>query len=58
MCLSNTGFFLYRVNGLAGKVAVTDIVHLDLRRGAGKGMKGSELNGHKTDAQRAICSRV
>lgn len=49
--------FLYRVNSLAGKVAVTDIC-LDVRRGAGDAVKGSELNSHKIDAQRAVCSRV
>lgn len=40
-------FFLYRVDSLAGMVAVTDVIHLDLRRGAGVAVKGSELNSHK-----------
>lgn len=53
-----TSFFLYRVNSLAGKVAVTDIIHLNLRRDAGDAVKRSELNSHKTGAQRAVCSRV
>lgn len=63
MCLSKpkhcqTSFFLYRLNILAGKVAVTDIIRLDLREGAGDAVSKSDLISHKTDAQRAVCSRA
>lgn len=56
MCLSKpkhcqTTFFLYRVNSLAGKVAVTDTIE-----GAGDAISKSEVISHKTDAQRAVCS--